>query len=133
MNQRPIKFRAWNTITDDMYDWKDIPNGNEYRLYEVVEKLKSADFILMQFTGLKDKNRKPIYFRDFVKKEGDSRVYEVLMDYNGGALPWHKDQFYSSGGNGVSLDWLPVHMPTGEASKWEIVGNFYESPELLNI
>ena len=101
---REIKFRAWDKIQKKMIpEWFSIHKNHE-----------PLEF--MQFTGLKDKNGKEIYEGDVVK--GDYRVI------------W-KQKFASFGL--VHPSWLFVHY-FGEAAdpeECEVIGNIYESPELL--
>lgn len=75
------------------------------------------NFDLMRFTGLYDKNDKEIYERDIVSYFG--LKYEVL--FKNGAFGWMEDgEFYSFN-----------EMARSEFNKFEIIGNVYENPELL--
>ena len=81
MNMREIKFRAWDNVNKRMgyfapgFGWND-----EYYLWylqlesgEDISDVPFGDNIhLMQFTGLKDKNGKEIYFGDRVSFKGRS-------------------------------------------------------------
>ncbi|KKL84776.1 hypothetical protein LCGC14_1961420, partial [marine sediment metagenome] len=71
-------------------------------------------FILMQFTGLKDKNGKEIFEGDILKYE--NRNYEVS---------WMED-------DGGFFAWLYGYSIQGGLFLWtEVIGNIYENPELL--
>ena len=66
---REIKFRAWDTRQKKMVG--DFDSGFNYRWFECQHK---DCHVLMQYTGLKDKNGKEIYEGDVVQfhfKTGD--------------------------------------------------------------
>ena len=103
---RAIKFRAWDKKEKKMYkpfsmdevwysnedDGIHFGNGLEsdrkLRGKELVTFDILEDCILMQFTGLKDKNGKEIYESDLVKY--NNRIYEVRY-YLGGFELFEKD------------------------------------------
>lgn len=80
------------------------------------------EIILMQYTGLKDKNGKEIY-------EGDIT--------NNGVVEWCKSLNWDSGGSNhpgfyfdcKETDELSYH--DGFDNDTEVIGNIYENPELL--
>ena len=118
MNQREIKFRVWLKNRDEMVYKGDglyidgftgdiyIPHfGNPNQLD------KMDDVILMQFTGLKDKNGKEIYSGDLLKYENNDKTFEVK---------WAKEGFWECDGSclGNVLRDLEIKM--------EVVGNIFE-------
>lgn len=76
-----------------------------------------SDGILLQFTGLKDKNGKEIYEGDILRCTSES------MPFNN-EIKWYSSGFWliDQHGNG--------HLPNMEYR--EIIGNIYENPELIN-
>jgi len=135
MNTREIKFRAWDKSQLKM--WFNVQNAYDTLGYHDIEDqindggdrgdfypdnfgeaLMDEDLIVMQYTGLKDKNGKNIY-------EGDI----VVLSING-EKPLHK---------GV-VEYLPPKFFVMDAKKsgliltsnYEVVGNIYENSELLN-
>ena len=106
---RDIKFRAWEAANAQMnYDPRFIAweSAAGMPLYAINRANQEPDVVLMEYTGLKDKNGKDIY-------EGD-----ILKGGNGGLVQCE--------------DALRVFYSSAEAARQlEVVGNIYENPELL--
>lgn len=126
---RPIKFRAWDFNHKKMHWPCEIPvNDNAgnpiVRTFELggIETCppnpdELEDYVLMQFTGLKDRNGKEIY-------EGDL-VIELLNVRSPRPIEWKTAGFSIKLGEATWLSMDP-------RMELEIVGNIYENPELLN-
>lgn len=123
------KFRAWNKNTKKMYKigqitlekgtWNYEPDNREYIGMSVPYQ---PSFILMQYTGLKDKNGKEIYEGDIVEWAG----YKMEVF-------WGEDI-----GIGYGSCWRPCgdnkgyhESMTGFIDEYEVIGNIYDNPELL--
>lgn len=106
---RDIKFRAWEAANAQMnYDPRFIAweSAAGMPLYAINRANQEPDVVLMEYTGLKDKNGKDIY-------EGD-----ILKGGNGGLVQCE--------------DAMRVFYSSAEAARQlEVVGNIYENPELL--
>ena len=107
---REIKFRAWNKITKEMLPDKDSNNES----YAVLATKHKDIYSVMQFTGLKDKNKEEIY-------EGDiallSEVKHEVRFYNGSFMLFKNNKPYI-----YNVNWNQI----------EVIGNIYENKELLN-
>lgn len=125
---RPIKFRAWDKFNKE---WVNLfIDENIYCTGQSSPKSESdgiakywlgtkgdSDYIWSQFTGLLDKNGKEIY-------EGDIAKYGkhiVWIDFYKGVFVMKSDEARYSYGIG-SFD----------GRNLEVIGNIYESPDLLN-
>lgn len=116
MNNRLIKFRAWNKEKKQMVFNQFVISayGNIMRNEPAREwhSWKNEDWILMQFTGLKDKNRKEIWEGDIVIDDEDIK-WEVKWDFN---------------------QWTFRSQNTRRAfvpDSIEVIGDIYENLELL--
>ena len=125
---REIKFRAWNGkwMSDASYgDWisfDGVPYTEADRKYNTpnIEIEKAKDYVLMQFTGLLDKNGKEIYEGDVVKSGYFARLAEVVFVKGGFFIKRNPSGEYTL------LEWFNKK---GLGS--EVIGNIYENPELL--
>ena len=115
---REIKFRAWD-------------ESQKYMAYQGTPDLETiqsfihhfGDKVLMQFTGLIDKNGKEVYEGDIIKGKtfsGKENISYVIYDNNYGC--W---QLQTVGNK-------PLSFPIKSFNKeLEIIGNIYENSDLL--
>lgn len=125
MKQREIKFRVWSETKKKMYEEAlvisdRVSMNNDLVIVDpdgttCVDGESINDAIFLQFTGLKDKNGKEIYEGDLVRvwiSDSDMGIQEVEWDDE--SLCW------SIGGEwGFDYD------------VFEVIGNIYENPNLL--
>ena len=123
------EFRVWTEEGKAMYygvyPFKD---GTLLLSYDGIafDEVPASDFILMQSTGLLDKNGNEIFVGDIVKYEAGCNTVteEVVYDKN-------------LAGFGVKDAGANIIFTFGELaeeiglSSLEVVGNIYENPELL--
>lgn len=127
------KFRAWDkeeqkmmqvTLMDFSEWWVEcwyLKNGMETITKErnSFNNEETDRHILMQFTGLKDKNDKELYENDIVSFNGIGS-YKIVYD---GYKYKAKDFYRSSNDNPTDI--------YEEANLVEVIGNIYEHPKLL--
>jgi len=104
---RPIKFRAWHKKLKAMFP--NVAVKEKDILYDT-RWYRKDDVIIMQYTGLKDKNGREIY-------EGDIVVNPVLGTQ---VVEWNNE-----------LTGFLLFCMT-DAEEWEVIGNIFENKELLN-
>ena len=116
---REIKFRAWDKKEKKIYSWrKDFGSAYIYDgMRTFIQDLKKQ-YILMQYVGLEDKNRKEIYEGDIVQLSINNE-----LPHHKGVIKYLPPRFFVMDGNksGLLL-----------TDKYEVIGNIYENPELLN-
>jgi len=128
---RANKFRAWD---GEIFLYLDLNNvEKDINLSWLLQFFRSEK---QEFTGLKDKNGKEIYEGDLLLSELDDYVFEVLpitpisriecerMRTHG---RYYGKEYVQS--NGLSEhycdDWI------SNPEWYEVIGNIYENPELL--
>ena len=131
---RDIKFRAWDRATQKMYQVQEMELQETCR-HVVVEGYDCAlvDPILLQYTGLRDKNGKEIYEGDIVKYTFDSPS-SVYASESGLKVRIHK-VFWSDWRSSFAIgnQWANNNLfnYVRNGNRVEVIGNVYENKELL--
>ncbi len=122
---REIKFRAWvgkMVMVNSFYLIYE-PDGIYYHILVddnstifPSEYILKKDEPLMQFTGLYDRNKKPIYEGDILQtSHGRGKI-----EFDNGLFSLHSI-------------WKTGHVYISPPfNEYEIIGNIYKNPELLN-
>lgn len=115
---REIKFRAWEQSTNTMFTKLAYVTMSGGGLALEPKEIPLISPILMQFTGLKDKNDVEIY-------EGDIVVFNGIK----WVCRWSDNhaRFYFSTNLHKLLDFSCLEA----AEDFEVIGNIYQNPELL--
>lgn len=128
---RNIKFRVWDKdlkqmhiCGEDIHDSISFSQNNEAFYYNLQNGCGSltenSSYVLMQYTGLKDKNGKEIYEGDLVGDKSIKWVVKWNTHRMGFSLYPTTEQIY---------DEMPVNVEN--KIHFEILGNIYDNPELL--
>ena len=128
-----VRYRAWDVLAEKMIDEilmisfvrKEIigkfSDGSTSVPLKFEDERNGEDVILMQSTGLKDKNGKEVFVGDIIKCTRGC-LHEVYIEKEYGGT-------FIGGMPAVYLKGL------GEGYAWteheEIIGNIYENPDLL--
>lgn len=123
------KFRAWDSAKKEMFkDTFAITESGQVVVVEQESVASSPDYVfvehlvIMQSTGLVDKNGKEIF-------DGD------ILDYKGrkALVRWHGSYAsfiyrFVDEPHKRNAEWKPLYLAY---MKCEIIGNIYDNPELL--
>ncbi|KYG28143.1 YopX family protein [Alkalihalobacillus trypoxylicola] len=118
---REIKFRVYSKLKKRMFQWEEIPSFVGLNaLSDNVENEKYSSW--MQYTGLKDDvNATEIFERDIVNRQvfdyGEKRIFV-------GEVKMFEGAWWIDNGKAAVPLWNENHL-------FEVIGNIYENPELL--
>ena len=140
-----LRYRAWYVLAEKMIDEilmisflrKEIigkfSNGYISVSLKFEDKRNGEDVILMQSTGLKDKNGKEIFEGDVVSRnsgmpsvvEFGKWIYEEDFGYKIKNIGFYLNSSYDDDEFFQAMDYEDIR------KNYEVIGNIYENPELL--
>lgn len=136
---REIKFRAWNKLAKcmaivDMLDFM----FDAYRAHRIEGPLSGSghltDIVLLQFTGLHDKNGREVYEGDIIKSTtlyNDTQYAQVLWDETMSLSSWDSSETWMLHFlSGVKCTLYPF-CKYRNSDTIEVIGNIYENPEMM--
>jgi len=135
---REIKFNAWDKKTKTMHLWaaSDVSLDFEGLIYYCGNFHPDFQdrFIVLQFTGLKDKNGRRIFDGDIVKvkimkSDGHLKNWKDWLKFKGEVV-------FSNTGFAIKDKSKVIWQFSGGGLLWaimdiEVIGNKFENPELL--
>ena len=121
---REIKFREWETERKTMVigEREDYDDSVGFRFAHE----EGGERILMQSTGLKDKNGVEIF-------EGDIVKIGTLEGYPLGAVEWNEDLACYKIENNEKYQFGGEHVTWFHTRDFEVVGNIHQNHELLEV
>lgn len=111
---REIKFRAWVMGDFDGNNFENYMEEDVQTLIEPFEAHENGDIILMQYTGIKDKNGVEVF-------EGD--IFKAPFDFGPGGFHERTSQVYFHTFRGYQWEYWDLH-------NLVVLGNVYQHPHL---
>lgn len=129
----PLRFRAWHTrlpfdrgFLDELVEF-DLTGLDENYIIDSGSYIED-DTVVMQATGLKDKNETEIYEGDVVAYSPSPHVSE----FERGTIEWFNAGFCIQLHKGALEPFPWEHNGAGYAEEcWTVLGNIHENPNLL--
>jgi len=141
MNQREIKFRAWDKDIESM-------SLNPFTIQEVMgtrmgmELSVGRDLVFMQYTGLKDRNGKDLYegdivhIRDGTSENAGQEVWTVEYDNSKASFSVFNQlnsiRYFSDDPECLFRDCPIVEVTEDLVWHPEILGNIYKNVDLIS-
>ena len=125
------KFRAWDKKLKEMFEVSFIDFDTKLIGLNIDLEIIIFDFddvILMQLTGLLDKNGVEIFEGDVVQFE-DCYTESDFLYINKGIIEWSQGSFTVANRDSVSME----DLLDGDLLDVTIIGNIYENKEFLEV
>ncbi|RTL04675.1 hypothetical protein EKK58_10215 [Candidatus Dependentiae bacterium] len=140
--QRPIEFRVWDSFNGKMIyvNFERLVDGEkpcDFRIYCHECFLDNTKPVVMQYTGLKDKNGVKIFEGDIVKYKPYHNL-DYKEKYLIGEVKWGETGDSDEYSHSKHLEWVvnsdslaDIADGNYEGFDCEVIGNIYQNPELL--
>lgn len=138
MKMREIKFRTWDKKYH-MLEYDDSPDlliGMDGKVYQKEERYYAGityveyevanHYEIMRYTGLKDVHGKEIYEGDILRIVSN---FELRKDVQNQVVTYEEGCFGTD--EWALFELLRNRNRKGEEQTFEVIGNIYENPELL--
>ena len=135
---REIKFRVWDKEDERFAKNSHLVFDFDGNIFNLQTGEDEKELILLQYTGLKDKNKKEIYEGDILRRPAKDawekenyECYEVFF-HDGNEAGEHigfvmnRSHYHGNMSGGCIPGFLPR-----QTEKMEVIGNIYENKELL--
>jgi uncharacterized phage protein (TIGR01671 family) len=129
---REIKFRIWDIENKEMLKVQELDFEPTFyggriaiRPDQYNDYFDTEDMILMQYTGLHDKNGKEIYEGDIVYCQTKYGKAKAIIKFIDGKFVAYWDSILTHPQNGHCIACYEIN------KRFEVIGNIYEDIELL--
>ena len=131
------KFRAWDKrFSEFVEDFFVSEDGKIYKKTKdtsygfAISRETSDKIILMQSTGLFDKNGREIFEGDIIKRYR-SPFFKAKWEYQIETVIKEEASLLLGREYGKNFGTIPFNSPFAKSDLLEVIGNIYENPELL--
>ena len=120
---REILFRVWDKVSkkyrefDGMHDTMTINEDGKVEYYNLQNGSGGDEYILEQFTGIKDRNGKMIFEGDIVHIDNYDEGWDSTVEFKGGAFAVDVE--------GREYDYTAIGWTEYEAV---VIGNIHDNP-----
>lgn len=128
---REIKFRAWCDV-NGMTDCFCIHASGLFAYSNTDWVVDEEKPILMQYTGLKDKNGKEIYEGDILMPGKREIRFGDFISLDEDGIPFSQGNGFYTICHEIHMRPMPFSFAHRQSEDCEVVGNIHQNPELLN-